>query len=503
MADVDALVIGAGPNGLVAANVLADAGVSTLVLEAQPSWGGACRTVANTLPGFRHDVGAAFFPFGSMSPAMRALDLPGSGLVWRHTRIDTAHPSVDGSCGVLARDVDLTADRLGPEDGPRWRKIHTWFAREGERVLATLLGELPPWKVLGLGFESLARLGLAGALSGRAWSELTFSTPAAQRIVPALALHTDVGPADPLGAVVGVMLALTGATGGFGVPEGGAGAITDRLVERLRGHRVPVRTSSRVKRIVVEGNRAIAVVTEDGDEIRIARFVIADVAAPTLYRRLLDPRVTPSSIVEGMRNYPFGFGTFKMDWALDSAVPWIADDAREAAVVHTGDDLDDLERFAREVREGRVPARPYMVVGQPTLADPTRAPAGRHVLWSYSRVPFRIAGGWPVARKEAFAAAMEDRIEELAPGFKATILARRIVSPEDLEALDENLVGGDLGGGSAAITNQLFFRPQFPYFRYRTPFHGLYLGSSYAHPGAGVHGMCGWNAAHAALKDFG
>jgi len=503
MADVDAVVIGAGPNGLVAANALADAGVSTLVLEAQAMAGGACRTVANTLPGFRHDVGAAFFPFGSLSPAMRAMDLPGSGLVWRHARIDTAHPSVDGTCGVLARDVDLTAERLGPEDGPRWRKIHTWFAREGDRILAALLGELPPWRALGLGFESLARLGLAGALSGRAWSELTFSTPAAQRIAPGLALHTDVGPADPLGAVVGVMLALTGSTGGFGVPEGGAGAITDRLVERLRGHRVPILLRSRVKRIVVEGGNAVAVITEAGDEIRVGRFVVADVAAPTLYQRLLDPKVTPSSIVDGMRSFPFGFGTFKMDWALDGPVPWIAQDACKAAVVHTGDDLDDLERFTREVREGKVPARPYLVIGQPTLADPTRAPRGKHVLWAYSRVPFRIKGGWPSARKEAFADAIEARIEELAPGFKDTILARQVVSPEDLEALDENLIGGDLGGGSAAITNQLLFRPSFPYFRYRTPIRGLYLGSSYAHPGAGVHGMCGWNAAHAALKDFG
>jgi phytoene dehydrogenase-like protein len=155
------------------------------------------------------------------------------------------------------------------------------------------------------------------------------------------------------------------------------------------------------------------------------------------------------------------------------------------------------------VREGRVPERPYLVIGQPTIGDPSRAPAGKHVLWAYSRVPFRIEGGWPSPRKRAFADAIEARIEELAPGFRERILARSIVSPEDLEALDENLVGGDLGGGSAAIDNQLFFRPMFPWFRYRTPVRGLYLGSSYAHPGAGVHGMCGWNAAHAAMRDDG
>jgi phytoene dehydrogenase-like protein len=501
MADVDALVIGAGPNGLVAANVLADAGVKTLVLEAQPTWGGACRTVESTLPGFLHDVGAAFFPFGSLSPAMRALDLPSAGLVWRHATIDTAHPSIDGTCGVLARDVELTAEKLGPEDGPRWKKIHAWFDRDKDRILAALLGEPPPLSALGLGFETLLRLGLAGALSGRAWSELTFRTPAAQRIAPGLALHTDVGPADPFGAVVGVMLALTGATGGFGVPEGGAGVITDRLVVRLKKRGASIATGTRVARIVAEAGRVVAVVTARGEHIRVGKMVIADVGAPALYRDLLDPSVTPQSLSEGMRNFPYGFGTFKMDWALAGPVPWIADDARDAAVVHTGDDMDDLERFTREVREGKVPSRPYLVIGQPTLADPTRAPEGKHVLWAYSRVPFRIAGGWPASRKEAFADAIDDRIEELAPGFKKLVLARKIVSPEDLEALDENLVGGDLGGGSAAITNQLIFRPTLSTSRYRTPVRGLYLGSSYAHPGAGVHGMCGWNAAHAALKD--
>lgn len=501
MADVDAAVIGAGPNGLAAAIALARAGMKTVVLEAQAVPGGAVRTVESTLPGFKHDLGAAFFPFGQHSPAWKAMDLPAAGLQWKHAPIDTAHPAPDGSCGVLARDLELTVDRLGPVDGPRWRRIHEWFAGARDGILQALLGELPPWRALTLGPATLLQLGKAGLLSGRAWAEWTFETEAARRIIPALALHTDVGPDDPMGAVVGFMLALTGVQGGYAVPRGGSGVFTQALVERLEEAGGRLRCGARVKRIVVEGGRAVAVETEQGDAIRVRRAVIADVAAPTLYRRLLDSRDVPSSIAEAMRAFPHGFGTFKMDWALDGAVPWTCEDARRSAVVHAGDDLDDLSRFTREVRQGRLPERPYLVLGQTTIADPSRAPAGKHVLYGYTRVPFRVAGGWPEARKRVFAEAIEDRIEELAPGFKERILARDIVSPEDLEALDENLIGGDLGGGSAAITNQLFFRPLFPWFNYRTPVRRLYLGSSYAHPGAGVHGMCGWNAAAVALRD--
>jgi phytoene dehydrogenase-like protein len=183
-------------------------------------------------------------------------------------------------------------------------------------------------------------------------------------------------------------------------------------------------------------------------------------------------------------------------------VPWTSEDAARSAVVHAGDSLDDLAAFTREVRDGRLPSNPYLVIGQQSLADPTRAPAGRHTLWTYSRVPSFIDGGW-AAHRGAFADRIEARIEALAPGFRARILARAIFAPPDLEAMNENLIGGDLAGGSADIRHQLIFRPVFPYFRYRTPFRGLYLASSYTHPGAGVHGACGRNAALAVLRDEG
>jgi phytoene dehydrogenase-like protein len=202
-----------------------------------------------------------------------------------------------------------------------------------------------------------------------------------------------------------------------------------------------------------------------------------------------------------MRRFRFGWGTFKVDWALAGPVPWSAPQAREAAVVHAGDSVADLMRFTRTVRAGQLPENPYLVIGQQSLVDPGRAPPGGHTLWAYSRVPNALPGGWGPER-EAFADRIEERIEGLAPGFRGLIRARAVHTPDDLEAMDQNLVGGDLGGGSARFTQQLFFRPVFPYFRYRTPVHDLYLASASTHPGAGVHGACGFNAARQALADL-
>ena len=205
-----------------------------------------------------------------------------------------------------------------------------------------------------------------------------------------------------------------------------------------------------------------------------------------------------------MREFPAGWGTFKMDWALSGAVPWRDELAARSAVVHTGEDIEDLNRFTAEVRSGALPERPYLVIGQQSLMDRSRAPRGRDTLWAYSRVPSNpsLGGGWEQHR-EAFADRVEARIESLAPGFRGRILARNIVSPSDLAAGNANLVGGDIGGGSNAWNRQLVWRPVFPYFRYRMPVKRLYLCSSYAHPGGGVHGMCGYNAAELAARDLG
>jgi phytoene dehydrogenase-like protein len=311
----------------------------------------------------------------------------------------------------------------------------------------------------------------------------------------------DAGPDDLFGAGIGFMLGMTATTGGYVVPEGGAQSIADALVRVLEHHGGRVRLGAHVDEIVVRDGRACAVRLRGGEEIAVRRAVLADTDAGALWLQLLAREHVPGRLVEFAERYPRGWGTFKMDWALDGPVPWAVEAARRSAVIHAGDGLDDLSRFTRQVRRGELPDDPYLVIGQQSLVDPSRAPAGRHTLWAYSRVPSRLEGGW-TAHAEAFADRVEARIEGLAPGFRSTILARAIVSPERLEAMDENLVGGDLGGGSNAWNRQLLFRPVFPYFRYRMPVERLYLCSSYAHPGAGVHGMCGWNAAHIALRDL-
>jgi phytoene dehydrogenase-like protein len=246
----------------------------------------------------------------------------------------------------------------------------------------------------------------------------------------------------------------------------------------------------------------VAVQVQGGEEIPVRRAVLADVGPPALFLGMLDESDVTGWVRRQANRFRYGWGTFKMDWALSGPVPWSSPEARESAVVHAGDSLADLIAFTREVRGGQLPTNPYLVIGQQSLPDPSRAPAGCHTLWAYSRVPPRLEGGWE-RHREAFADRIEQRIEGLAPGFRSLIRGRAIFSPADLEAMDENLVGGDLGGGSAHLDQQLFLRPVFPYFRYRTPVRGLYLASASTHPGAGVHGACGFNAARAALHDVG
>ncbi|HWN19958.1 MAG TPA: NAD(P)/FAD-dependent oxidoreductase [Gemmatimonadales bacterium] len=501
--DPDAIVIGSGPNGLVAGSVLARAGLNVLVLESNETRaGGAVGSDAATRPGFLHDVGAAFFPWAKLSRAFQSLPLEEHGLRWRRAPFDSCHPAPDGSYASIAGDHHVTAAHFGNAgDGERWGRIARWYSSIEPQVVGMLLDAFP---ALGptarVGPVNLSRLTRVFLSRGRDLSERWFTSPAARRVLPGLALHADVGPDDRFGAALGFMLGMAAATSGYVVPEGGARSIGAALLGCLGGYGGKLRLGSRVARVVVSGGRARAVRLTNGEEIG-ARVVLADTDVAALLLDLVEREHVPSRVVRFMEHYPRGWGTFKVDWALDGPVPWSVATARESAVVHAGDSLDDLARFTAQVRRGELPDHPYLVIGQQSLLDPTRAPPGCHTLWAYSRVPPVVGGGW-ATQAERFGDRIDARIEALAPGFRARILARRVVSPDQLHTMDANLVGGDLGGGSNAWNRQLLFRPVFPYFRYRMPVKGLYLCSSYAHPGAGVHGMCGYNAAERVLKDL-
>ncbi len=497
------VVIGSGPNGLVAANVLARRGFKVLVVEANPRRaGGALGTEALTLPGFVHDVGGGFFPFGASSPAFQALDLPGAGVEWLHARYESCHPAVDGSVACIARgDALETAPFGSARDADTFRALARFHAGIEPDLLAALLGPFPsvgPLARIGVG----ALLKIAGMFlrSTRGLASRLFETEAARRVLPGLGLHVDVGPDDRFGAGLAYMLAVTATTGGYGFPKGGAQRLTDAMVARLAERGGQIKLGARVTRVLVRGGRAAAVVLEDGTEIAARHAVVADTSPASLLLSMVDAREVPGWVRGFMKRFPQGWGTFKVDWALSGPVPWQVEAARGSAVVHAGESVDDLARFTGEARAGGLPERPYLVIGQQSLADPTRAPAGQHTLYCYTHVPSQVESGWAAAR-EGFADRVEARIEELAPGFRASILGRHVMAPPDLEAWNANLVGGDLGGGSNAWHRQLVFRPLFPYFRYRMPVAGLYLCSSYAHPGAGVHGMCGANAALVAARD--
>jgi len=502
--DPDVIVIGSGPNGLVAACVLALRGFRVLVLEAHPRRpGGALGSEECTRPGFIHDVGAGFFPFGRSSPAFRALDLESLGLGWCNAEFESCHPALDGSYACIARDAVVASRHFGAaRDGETWRALATWHAEHERHLLDALMQPFPALRpALALGIGNLLKVAWMFAASGRRLATRLFESEAARRVLPSLGLHVDVGPDDWFGAGLSYVLGLTATTGGYAVPRGGAQAITNALLTLLERNGGRLRLGARVTRVIVRSGEARAVALQNGEEIAVERAVLADTGAPRLLLDLVEGGHVPSRVVRRMKRFPYGWGTFKVDWALRGPVPWAVEAARRSAVVHAAESLDDLSRFTAEVRNGRLPERPYLVIGQQSLADASRAPTGCHTLYCYSRVPPEPEGGW-VQNRERFADSVEGRIEELAPGFRSQVLARHVAAPPDLEAMDANLVGGDLGGGSNAWHRQLLFRPVFPYFRYRMPVRRLYLCSSYAHPGAGVHGMCGYNAARIAARDL-
>ncbi|MGW0916539.1 phytoene desaturase family protein [Streptomyces sp. NPDC002784] len=511
------MVIGAGPNGLVAANLLADAGWSVEVLEEQPEPGGAVRHDREVDPEFVSDLCSSFYPLAAASPVLAGLRLEDHGLRWSHAPSVLAHPLTDGSCAVLDRDVDVTAqslDAFAKGDGDAWRRLHDMWQDLGPDVVDALFTPFPPVRATA---RLARRLRAAGglrmarslALPVRRMGEEEFGGDGGRLLLAGNALHADLAPESAGSGGFGWLMSMLGQTYGFPVPVGGAGALVQALTRRLEARGGRVRCGQRVTQVVVAGGRAVGVRTASGDMVGARRAVLADVSVPALYGELVDADHLPSQLMDDLRRFQWDFATFKVDWALDAPVPWQASQAARAGTVHLADGMDELTRFAAQIAMRQVPDRPFLLFGQMTTADPSRSPQGTESAWAYTHVPHEvgsdageegITGRWDAAEEERMADRIEQQVERFAPGFRSQIRARRILAPPTLQALDDNLRNGAINGGTTALHQQLFFRPVPGTGRPETPVAGLFLASASAHPGGGVHGAPGANAARAALR---
>ncbi|MEJ8281688.1 phytoene desaturase family protein [Pseudonocardia spirodelae] len=506
---VDAVVVGAGHNGLVAANLLADAGWDVLVCEAADAPGGAVRSAEITAPGFVSDLASAFHPLGAASPVLRELDLGAHGLVWRHAPAVLAHPTADGHCAVLHRRLDDTAAALDadhPGDGDAWRALVAQWDRVAADLLDAALRPFPPVRPTArllrrLGAGDALRLARMLAQPVTAMAREHFGGRSAPLLLAGNALHTDLGPDSAASAAYGWLLAMLGQRVGFPVPAGGAGSLTGALVARLADRGGRVQCGRPVRTVLVDGGRARGVVDADGARVLARRAVLADVDAPRLYRDLVGEAHLPARFVADLARFEWDHSTVKVDWALDGPVPWTAPGARSAGTVHVGADVDGLRRYAADLTAGRLPGTPFLLFGQMTTADPDRSPPGTESAWAYTHVPRGL--GWGRDDVLRWADRMQQVVEEHAPGFGSRVRARAVAGPADLQNRDGNLVDGAITAGTCAVHQQLVFRPVPGLGRADTPVPGLFLAGASAHPGGAVHGGPGANAARAALAASG
>jgi phytoene dehydrogenase-like protein len=465
----DAVVVGAGPNGLAAAIELARAGLSVSVLEAADTVGGGARSAKLTLPEFVHDVCSAIHPLGVASPFFRTLPLTDHGLAWIEPPAALAHPFDDGSAALLARSPEAAMPALG-EDDERWRRLFAPFVRDTDSLLDEILAPLHvPAHPL-----TLARFGLRALLPATTVARRSFRGETARGLFAGLAAHSMLPLERPPSAAFGLMLGLLGHAVGWPFPRGGSQALSDALASYLRSLGGEIETGRRVSSLVELGETRPVLL----DVTPRGLLELAGDRLPDRYRRRLE-------------NYRYGPGVFKLDWALDGPIPWRADECSRAATVHLGGTLEEIAASEAAPAQGRVAKLPYVLLAQQTLFDPTRSPEGRHTAWAYCHVP----NGSGVDMTER----IESQVERFAPGFRERILGRSALGPADLERSNPNYVGGDINGGLADL-RQLFTRPVVRSSPYSTPLPGVFLCSASTPPGGGVHGMCGYHAARAALR---
>lgn len=463
----DAIIIGSGPNGLAAAIVLACAGHSVCVFEAEDTIGGGARSAALTLPGFVHDVCSAVHPLAAASPFFSTLPLAEHGLEWVYPPAALAHPLDDGTAAVLERSVVTTSETLG-QDAAAYRKFMSPLATRWERLKVDLLGP-PRWPRHPL---VLARFGLQALGSASRLATSLFTGEHARALFAGMAAHSMLPLERLTTAAFGLVLGAAGHAVGWPVPRGGAQRITDALVSYLHS----------LGGVIVTGTRV-----ESVDMLPPAKAILCDVT-PRQLLRIAGHRL-PAAYRRKLERYRYGVAAYKVDWALAGPIPWKAKACARAGTVHLGGTLPEIAAAERAPWQGKPAEQPFVLLAQPSLFDPTRAPTGKHTAWAYCHVP----NGSTVAMVDR----IEAQIERFAPGFRARILARNILSPADLERRNANLVGGDINGGVQDL-RQLFLRPTLRL--YATPATGLYLCSSSTPPGGGVHGMCGYFAAHLALQ---
>lgn len=467
--EFDAVVVGAGPNGLSSAVVLARAGLSVLLLEAHETIGGGARTVELTLPGFRHDICSAIHPMAVVSPFFQSLPLKEHGLEWCESPYAITHPLDDGTAAVLELSIDNTASRLGADAGA-YRKLMHPFSGQAAALFDEILR---PIRLLPQHPLLLARFGLDGVRSALAAAK-RFRGDAARALFGGCAAHSFL-PLDAAGsASFALVLAIAGHTTGWPCAKGGSVAIVDALASYFRTLGGTIRTSAPVRSM---------------RDVPSSRVVIFDVTPRQLAAIAADD--LPPSYVRRLGRFRYGPGVFKVDWALDGPIPWRAEECSRSATVHVGGTIEEIASHEGAIWHGRTTGRPFVLVAQQSLFDRTRAPAGKHTGWGYCHVPH--------GSTEDMTERIEAQIERFAPGFRDRIMARHTTNTEAYESYNANLVGGDISGGANTLF-QVMARPFPRRDPYATPNRRIFIGSSSTPPGGGVHGMCGYWAARSALK---